>query len=254
LHQWWDNREPHNLKEHTMSTTIRLTAAALGVGALLAGGMAVSQASTITSSAPSAATDSSVASALTFSREEERMARDLYAALADTYDGARPFSMVTISEDRHFDAVGVLLDRYDVTDPSAGKAAGTYADPAIQKLYDGWLAEGRTSLEDAYRVGVELEQRDIADLDKSIAADLPADVDTVLGRLLQGSKHHLAAYQRAVDGDLGTGAGMMGNRSGGATAPGRGNGMMGNGNGNGNGMRNGNGPGMGGDCPYADAD
>ena len=212
-----------------MSTTIRMTAAALGVGALLAGGVAVSQASATTTAAPSATADSGVASALSFSREEERMARDLYAALADKYDGARPFSMVTNSEDRHFDAVGTLLQRYDVADPSVGKAAGKYADPAIQKLYDGWLAEGSTSLEDAYRVGVELEQRDIADLNKSIAADLPADVDTVFGQLLKGSQNHLAAYQRAVDGDLGTGTGMMGNRSGSATTPGRGNGMNGNG-------------------------
>ncbi len=240
-----------------MSTTIRITAAALGVGALLAGGVAVSQASTTTTAAPSATADSAVASALSFSREEERMARDLYAALADKYDGARPFSMITNSEDRHFDAVGTLIERYDVADPAAGKAAGKFTVPAIQKLYDGWLAEGSTSLEDAYRVGVELEQRDIADLNKSIAADLPADVDTVFGQLLKGSQNHLAAYQRAVDGDLGTGTGMMGNRSGSATTPGRGNGMNGNGNGmrgNGNGLRGGNGTGMGGDCPYTDTD
>ncbi|HYN68165.1 MAG TPA: DUF2202 domain-containing protein [Ornithinibacter sp.] len=234
-----------------MSTTIRLTAATVGVAALLAGGVAASQAST--TSAPAAA-DSEVASALAFSREEERMARDLYAALADTYDGARPFSMITNSEDRHFDAVGTLLERYDVTDPAAGKAAGTYAIAAIQDLYDGWLAEGRTSLEDAYRVGVELEQRDIADLEKSIAADLPADVDTVLGQLLKGSRNHLAAYQRAVAGDLGTGPGMMQGRSGDGTAPGRGAGMNGNRGGNGNGIRGGNGGGTGGDCPYVDED
>jgi hypothetical protein len=237
-----------------MNTTIRMTAAALGVGALLAGGVAVSQASASTTTAPSATTDSGVARALAFSREEERMARDLYAALADKYDGARPFSMITNSEDRHFDAMGTLIERYDVTDPSAGKAAGTYTIPAIQDLYDSWLAEGKTSLASASRVGVELEQRDIADLNKSIAADLPADVDTVLGQLLKGSQNHLAAYQRAVDGDLGTGTGMMGNRSGGSTTSGRGTGMMGNGNGNGNGMRGGNGTGMGGDCPYTDTD
>ncbi len=245
-----------------MSTTIRVTAAALGVGALLAGGMAVSQASASTPStpsAPSATADSTLTSALAFSREEERMARDLYAALAKKYDGARPFSMITNSEDQHFDAVGTLIERYDVTDPSAGKAAGVYAIPAIQDLYNGWLAKGNTSIEAAYQVGVDLEKRDIADLNKSIAANLPADVDTVLGQLLKGSQNHLAAYQRGVSGDLGTGAGMMGNRSGTATTPGRG-GMRGNGNGNGTGagngtgMRGGNAGGMGGDCPYTDAD
>ena len=241
-----------------MSTTIRLTAAALGVGALLAGGMVVSQASATTTVAPSATADSTLSSALTFSREEERMARDLYAALAKKYDGARPFSMITNSEDRHFDAIGTLLKSYNVKDPSAGKAAGVYAIPAIQDLYDGWLAKGSTNIEAAYQVGVDLEKRDIADLNKAIAANLPADVDTVLGQLLKGSQNHLAAYQRGVSGDLGTGAGMMGNRSGNATTPGRGNGMRGNGNGmgagNGSGMRGGNGGGMGGDCPYTDAD
>jgi hypothetical protein len=239
-----------------MSTTIRLTAAALGVGALLAGGMAVSQASASPVAAPSATADSTLTSALTFSREEERMARDLYAALAAKYDGARPFSMITNSEDRHFDAMGTLLERYDVTDPSAGKAAGVYAIPAIQDLYDSWLAKGSTNIQAAYQVGVDVEKRDIADLNKAIAANLPSDVDTVLGQLLKGSQNHLAAYQRGVSGDLGTGAGMMGNGSGNATTPGRGNGMRGNGNGmgNGTGMRGGNGGGMGGDCPYTDAD
>lgn len=232
-----------------MSTPIRMTAAALGVAALLAGGMAASHASATTTGPTAVTADSTLTSALTFSREEERMARDLYAALADKYDGARPFSMITNSEDRHFDAVGVLLDRYDVTDPSAGKAAGTYADPAIQKLYDAWLSQGSTTVDAAYQVGVALEKRDIADLKKSIGGSLPSDVDGVLGQLLRGSQNHLAAYQRAVDGDLGTGSGMMGNRSGNATTPGRGTGM----NGNGNGMR-GNGSGMGGDCPYTDTD
>ena len=240
-----------------MNTTIRMTAAALGVGALLAGGVAVSQASASTTTAPSATTDSGVASALAFSREEERMARDLYAALAAKYDGARPFSMITNSEDRHFDAMGALLTKYKVTDPSAGKAAGVYAIPAIQDLYDSWLTKGSTNIQAAYQVGVDVEKRDIADLNKSIAANLPADVDTVLGQLLKGSQNHLAAYQRGVSGDLGTGAGMMGNRSGNATTPGRG-GMRGNGNGMGAGnsteMRGGNGGGMGGDCPYTDAD
>jgi len=194
-------------------------------------------------------------SALTFSRDEERMARDLYAALADTYDGARPFSMITNSEDRHFDAVGALLERYGVADPAAGKAAGTYADPAVQKLNDGWLAEGKKSVAAAYQVGVEVEQRDIADLNKSIAAALPEDVDAVLGQLLKGSQNHLTAYQRAVAGDLGTGSGMMRGPSGNGATSGRGNGMMGNGNGSGNGNgRGGNGAGMGGDCLYLDAD
>ncbi len=69
-----------------------------------------------------------VASDLAFSRDEERMARDLYAAIAAQYDNAAPFSMITNSEQRHYDSIGVLLTRYGVPDPSVGKAAGVYAN------------------------------------------------------------------------------------------------------------------------------
>ena len=248
-----------------MKTTTRTTAAALGVAALLGAGLVAGQAfaaapgaMTTTATTAATATDSEVAAALAFSREEERMARDLYAALAAQYDGARPFSTITRSEQRHFDAIGTLLDQYDVADPSAGKTAGTYAIPAVQALYDGWLKDGKASLDAAYQVGVELEKRDIADLEKTIADDLPADVDAVLGRLLNGSRNHLAAYERAVDGDLGTGTPGT-NRNGPRMMNGRDGAGAGMGNGRGNGNRMANGMGMGtgpgtSDCPYTATD
>ncbi len=277
-----------------MNRTIRTTAAALGVGALLAGGLAVTTAvaapddpgstagtalglgnargignahgggdgnaygpgaraqgkgygTTLRNQAAPATTQRTVerataspelATALAFTREEERMARDLYAAIADRYDGARPFSMVTNSEQRHFDAVGTLLAAYGVDDPAEGAEPGVYQDAALQGLYDGWWEDAQESLDAAYRVGIELEQRDIADLEAMIAADHPTDVDTVLGHLLQGSRNHLAAYQRAADGDLATG-GAHG--PGGAYGPGAGTRMT-------------NRAGNAGDCPMVDGD
>jgi hypothetical protein len=59
--------------------------------------------------------DPALAEQLRFTREEERLARDLYAALAREHDGARPMSRITTSEQRHFDQVGLLLERYGVT-------------------------------------------------------------------------------------------------------------------------------------------
>ena len=277
-----------------MNRTIRTTAAALGVGALLAGGLAVTTAvaapddaattagtalglgggnglgnaygvgdgnawgrggtaegkgygATVRDRAATQATaqqgvqtataSPELAEALAFTREEERMARDLYAAIADRYDGARPFSMVTNSEQRHFEAVGTLLTRYGVDDPAQGAEPGVYANATLQALYDGWWEDAQESLDAAYRVGIELEERDIADLEGMIAADHPADVDTVLGHLLQGSRNHLAAYQRAADGELGTG-GAYG--PGGPGGPGAGMANRGSGN--------------AGDCPMVDDD
>lgn len=153
---------------------------------------------------------------LAFSREEERMARDLYQAFANKYDQARPFSNIVRSEQQHFAATGMLLQRYGLADPSAGKKAGTYADAELQKLYDGWLAQGGKSLAEAYKVGVALEKRDIADLSQQVARTKAADVKQVYGNLLKASEQHLRAYTAATQGRT---AGMQG-RSG----QGRGNG------------------------------
>ncbi|WP_404388637.1 DUF2202 domain-containing protein [Humibacillus xanthopallidus] len=248
-----------------MNTTWRnRTAVIAGAALILAGGAAVS-AGASTGVAPTSvvatatATDPALAKGLAFTREEERMARDLYQALADHYDGALPFSRIVTSEQRHFDAVGTMLERYSVTDPAAGKQAGSYADPTIQKLYDGWLAEGKTSLAAAYGVGVELETRDIADLEKAIAATSAADVKQLYTNLQRASEHHLAAFEAAVDGrTLGTGMGTgMGAGMNGQGQMGRGNGNA-NGNGSGqgrmgSGLERGPGAGNAGDCPLEDS-
>ncbi|HEX2895566.1 MAG TPA: DUF2202 domain-containing protein [Marmoricola sp.] len=243
-------------------STKRRTITSLVAGAALVGGGVFASAQAMagpdpTSVATVTAADPALTTELTFAREEERMARDLYKALADKYDGALPFSRITLSEQQHFDAVGTLLDRYGVADPADGKKAGTYADPKIQDLYDGWLADGQKSLDAAYDVGVALEKRDVADLKDTLAGDLPTDVKQVFTALLNGSQHHLAAFEAAADGQtLGTqqglgrgyGPGMM-NGQGNGPGQGRGYGMM-------NGWRNGGGPGNGagfnGDCPMLD--
>lgn len=220
---------------------------ALGVAVAQSGAAAPGSGVTLTQATNDAAL-------LAYNREEERMARDLYQALAEHYDGAAPFAMITRSEQMHWSAVGALLTTHGITDPSAGLAAGSYADPAIQALYDGWLQRGLTSLDAAYQVGVELEKRDIADLDSAIARTTLADARQVLTNLRTASERHLAAFQAAASGQTplpgagqGAGQGMgageragMGRHEGGAgpmrqgwadaessTTPGRGAGMTG---------------------------
>jgi hypothetical protein len=218
---------------------VRASAVSLGLAGLLAGGLGAgfAQAQYAAAGTPNAApaADTALSSMLRLNREEERMARDLYAAIADLHDGARPFSMITRSEQHHWQAVGRLLENHDIADPSAGRATGSYADPALQTRYDNWLADAKTSLTAAYQVGVELEQRNIADLEKAIAASPHSDVDAVLGNLLTASRRHLAAFQNAASGDPASGNG-----------PGRGLGIMdGPGPGAGPGSAGGNGPGNG---------
>lgn len=248
-----------------MTTTRTILGLALGVALLGGGGIATAQAQDGADASPSgSAASADLATALQSAREEERLARELYTVLADTYNGAVPFSRITLSEQHHHEAIGVLLQRHHVTDPSVGKAAGTYADPTLQTNYNTWLAQGKVSLDKAYEVGVAVEKADIADLKCSINTVTDADVNQVLTHLLNASQHHLTAYQEAANGNpVGPGQGMQQRMEQGANA---GNGAdnqrprMGNAPGAGMGNRGpGRGPGMGSgqpssDCPLTDTD
>lgn len=203
---------------------------------------------------PSSTPTAAVRSGLQFSREEERMARDLYRQFADEY-GVRPFAEISRSEQRHFDAIGRLLATYGVADPSSGAKPGVYADATVQKLYDGWRTKGLTSVRAAFQVGVALEKRDIADLQGLARLSGAADLDRVYGQLQNASQHHLAAFNAAASGTTLPRAGAPVGRPGGAGTPGPGRGPRGRAGGNGPAggrMGAGHGPGSGmGDCPLA---
>jgi hypothetical protein len=184
------------------------TVATAGVGAAVAANASAFPAASASPSATSSVAGTEWAKQLAFTREEERMAKDLYAALAAAHDGARPMSMITNSENQHFTLVGQLLTQYGLPDPSAGRDPGSYAEPELQKLYDGWLARGKASVNAAYTVGAELEKRDIADLKSASVAGTPTDVQSVYDRLLVASERHLTAYENALAGKLPTNGGM----------------------------------------------
>lgn len=95
--------------------------------------------------------------------EEECMAHDLYIALGEKWE-SRKFDNISRAETQHNNLVAAQLDRLGVAKPDAS-VPGKYADPEIQKLYDVWLEQGMKSQADAFRVGTELERRDIADLE-----------------------------------------------------------------------------------------
>ena len=227
------------------NTTIAKVAAFAAAGLTLGGlGVVGSNAlaaptpiATPTFAAPAAVLDDPTAAALQYMLEEERVARDLYTALDAQYGGTTVFGRIKVSEQRHVDAVARLLVEFGLKDPGAGMAAGTYADPALQSLYDKLLADGRASLEAAYGVAIAVEKTDIADLDKAIAASGNATVDTVLGNLKRASENHLRAFEAAAAGrEIGVGQGPDG----------AGMGQGPNGSGMGQGMnRSGMGPGAG---------
>ena len=126
--------------------------------------------------------------------QEEKLARDLYTAFAGKYD-AVVFDRIAASESQHLEAVRTLLSRYGVADPTAGKPAGQFSDPAVQATHDKLLARGQAGLAAALQAGVTVEQTDIADLTAALDGLSAPDVTQFYTRLRMASQHHLIAFQ-----------------------------------------------------------
>ena len=106
------------------------------------------------------------------------------------------FTRIAGTGTQHLTKVHVVLDRYDITDPTHGLAAETFASASFLEPYDAQLAARSVDLASAYEVGVLVETTDIADL-KEAATDLAApDMEQVYTNLLAGSERHLATFDR----------------------------------------------------------
>jgi hypothetical protein len=131
--------------------------------------------------------------ALAAMAEEEKLARDVYTVLATRYPDDTQFSRIVRAESRHLAAVRSLLTRYDITDPTAGLPAGSFASPATTALYTSLLASA-TNDATALAAGVAVEKADIAALNAAKAGVTAPDVLAVYSNLLTASQHHLTAF------------------------------------------------------------
>jgi hypothetical protein len=134
---------------------------------------------------------------LTWLREEEKVARDVYLSFNDTWN-LRIFNNIAASEQKHMDATKALLDRYSIPDPAADTGIGEFTNPDLQQLYDDLIRQGSISKAEALRVGVTIEETDIDDLNDAIATAEHNDIETVYSNLLQGSLHHLDAFESGL--------------------------------------------------------
>ncbi len=168
-----------------MSATVMTTvSAATGGGDL---GVAAGATATYTT-----LSDDEVAG-LTYMREEEKLARDVYLTLYDTW-GDIVFSNIARSEQQHTDAVKYLLDLYGVSDPVVDDSVGVFTNPDLQALYGQLVEQGEQSLEAALQVGATIEEIDILDLEEWLEKTDNANIITVFQNLERGSDHHLQAF------------------------------------------------------------
>jgi len=140
---------------------------------------------------------------LVFMYQEEKMARDTYQVLGDKW-GVSVFSNIAQAEQQHMDAIKALLDRYSIAVPVSDDV-GVFTDPDIQALYNTLISKGEQSQEDALQVGIDVENTDIADLEKRMV-DAPDDINAIYEKLKNGSDKHLNAFTNMLNGDTGGGS------------------------------------------------
>lgn len=136
------------------------------------------------------------ATGVLYMKQEEKVARDVYQALFLRWDHVT-FRNIATAEQRHMDAIDGLIARYGLTDATPAEA-GRFSIPELQKLHDDLLALGNASLVDALRVGIEIEEADIADLKEAIRTTREPMIRRVFGNLLRASGQHLNAFNAAL--------------------------------------------------------
>jgi hypothetical protein len=138
------------------------------------------------------------AQSLAFMREEEQLAHDVYAQSARLWPTQPLFGNIADSEATHTAAVKSLLDRYALPDPLAGLPGGNFSTDEFQALYDDLVAVSGRSLIDALKVGLQIEELDIRDIETQKQGIDNDDILRVYDQLLRGSRNHLRAYWQAL--------------------------------------------------------
>ena len=173
--------------------------------------------------------DATEASHLTFMREEEKLARDVYLTLTDLYPDQQVFRQIaTRSEQTHTDTMRDKLDQFNLPDPNPG----TNQIPSSIGVFTGdewgWyftekftllVAKGEVSELDALYVGAYIEELDMYDIvicpQVMIDRGFPSpcglkytderSLQTAYSALVSGSESHLRAYVGQIEAFIGVG-------------------------------------------------
>jgi hypothetical protein len=134
-------------------------------------------------------------SALLFQIDEERMARELYAAFGEKWD-LRPFRNIVQAESRHEAVLRALAKRAGLGLPET--VAGRFSTAAVQERYDTLLVRGLQSAQAALQTGALVEEQDIADLRVLAKSTDNVELRQAVAALERASGHHLSAFVRNI--------------------------------------------------------
>lgn len=145
-----------------------------------------------------ASNSQSTADELAYLIEEEKLAHDVYQAMFDKW-GSRVFGNIKDSETTHGNMVLAVMSSRNLADPRTDEL-GKFINQDLQNLYNKLIAQGSQSVEDAYKVGVIIEETDIADLTDTLAKldAKDTDIKALIENLIHASENHLRAFNRQL--------------------------------------------------------
>jgi hypothetical protein len=132
-------------------------------------------------------------------REEEKLARDVYDSLFIKW-GGRPFVNIRQSEQYHMDRMKTLITTYGLEDPvvKTNDRHGIFKNASLQKFYNELVRKGSISFTGAQKTGAQIEEQDIADLEKRRKQSQKQDITAVYDYLKMASGNHLRAFVRRL--------------------------------------------------------
>jgi hypothetical protein len=133
------------------------------------------------------------AEGLIYMRQEEKVARDVYTVLGQTWN-LNIFTNIITSEQNHMDAVKRLIIKYDLVDPVVNDEVGVFSDPVFQQMFDNFVQQGQLSIPEAMLVGQTIETQDINDLENQLSFVDNQDIINVYSKLLTASVKHLSSF------------------------------------------------------------
>ncbi|TDQ15267.1 hypothetical protein DFQ04_3154 [Algoriphagus boseongensis] len=140
---------------------------------------------------------------LLFTREEEKLAHDVYIYAFQKY-GLQVFQNIANSETSHVSAVLQQMNLFQLADPLKGSTVmGEFTDPVINQLYQDLTSKVDISLGEAIKVGLTIEDLDILDLQNAISETSQSSLIQVYSSLKCGSENHMRSfYNQALNNNI----------------------------------------------------
>ncbi len=120
---------------------------------------------------------------LTYTLEDEYLARDTYISVMKTFGEIRPFINIKASEETHINLLLPLFEKYELELPNYVRDETAFSG----------------TLQEAYEAGVHAEIMNIQMYENFLKEDLPADVADAFSRLAAASEKHLATFRRQAE-------------------------------------------------------